>query len=173
MFVCKFIVRLADAISLKIGKVVSFFILIVMVITFVEIISRYFFNKPTTWSYELGQMIFGSYFLLVGAFAMVYREHIGMDIVINRLSPRAQAIVNSATFPLAALFCFILVWKGGQFAYRSIMSLEHSTSVWGPPIYPYKAMLPFAGFLMLFQVISNFIKDVYFAVTGKQLSEEE
>lgn len=173
MFAAKSIVKLVDTISVKVGQFVSFFMLIVIGTAFVEIVSRYFFNRPTTWSYELGQMLFGSYFLLVGAYAMRYREHIGMDIVINRLSQRGQAIVNSITFPLAALFCVILVWKGGQFAYISIKNLEHSTSVWGPPIYPYKAMLPLSGFLLLLQVTVNFIKDVYLAVTGKHLAEEE
>ena len=76
MFAFKSIVRLIDAISVKVGQFVSFFILIVIGTAFVEIVSRYFFNRPTTWSYELGQMLFGTYFswCLCHAISRAYRN---------------------------------------------------------------------------------------------------
>ena len=168
----KYFVRFTDKMSVSIGEVVSYFMLLVMGSAVIEIVSRYFFGRPTIWSYEFGQFLFGAYFLLVGAITSYYREHIGMDLLITKLSPRKQAILNSITFFFTAIFCIVLVYKGSQFAYKSIINLEHSTSVWGPPLYPLKAMLPFAGLLIFLQTTSNFIKDLYLAVTGRCWAEE-
>lgn len=166
-------VKYTDKTSVIIGKTVSYFMLIIIVVAMIEIISRYFFNRPTIWAYETGQFLFGGYFLLLGAYALRYREHIGMDILITKLSARKQAVMNAFTYIFAAMFCMVLMYKGGQFAWKSIKFFEHSTSVWGPPIWPLKTTLPVAGFLMFMQATSNFIKDIYLAVTGRALIRDE
>lgn len=171
MKLIKNFVKCIDNISLMVGKFVSYFIFVIIVITIIEIICRYFFNKPTVWSYELGQMLFGAYFLLVGAMVLQDREHIGMDILVTKLSDKKQAIFNVVTALFTILFCLVLVWKGWHFAFKSIKNLEHSTSVWGPPLYPFKATLPLAGLLVLLQAISNMIKDIYFVISGKQFHQ--
>ena len=167
------IVKGIDAVSMGIGTLTAYTMLILLVTSSIEIVCRYFFNSPTTWAYEFGQMTFGCYFLLAGAMTLKERAHVGMDIFIDRLSPRKQAMVNSITFGFTALFCLVLIWKGWEFAYPSIQKLEHSTSVWGPPIYPYKFMLPFGCFLLFAQAVSNFIKDLWLAVTGTPLIQGE
>ncbi|MBN1829504.1 MAG: TRAP transporter small permease subunit [Deltaproteobacteria bacterium] len=166
-------VNIVDKISLIIGKIVSYFMVLVMISTVIEIVSRYFFDRPTIWAYEFGQFLFGGYFLLAGAITLYYREHVGMDIIVSRLSARGQAVLSACTYIFAVLFLGVLVYKGGQFAYKSVIYLERSTSVWGPPIWPLKAALPVAGLLMLLQATSNFVKDIYFAVTGKSWEEKE
>lgn len=172
MKVLRLFVRAIDSVSVNIGRLTSYTMLILLVTSSIEIVCRYFFNNPTTWAYEFGQMTFGCYFLLAGAMTLKNREHVGMDIFIEKLAPRKRAWVNSVTFFFTALFCIILIWKGWEFAYPSIKKLEHSTSVWGPPIYPYKFMLPFGCFLLFAQAFGNFIKDIYFAVSGTPLIEE-
>jgi len=168
-----YFVKSVDRTSLIIGKIVSYFMVLVMVSSVIEIVSRYFFNSPTIWAYEFGQFLFGAYFLLAGAVTLYYREHVGMDVVVSHLSPRKQAMANAITYIFAALFCGVLVYKGGQFAYKSILHLERAASVWAPPIWPLKATLPVAGLLMLLQATSNLIKDIYFAVTGSPWEERE
>jgi len=168
----RLLVRTIDSVSVNIGRLTSYTMLILLVTSSIEIVCRYFFNNPTTWAYEFGQMTFGCYFLLAGAMTLKDRDHVGMDIFIEKLNPRNIAWVNSVTFVFTALFCIILIWKGWEFAYPSIQRLEHSTSVWGPPIYLYKFMLPFSCFLLFAQAVSNFIKDIYFAVSGNPLVEE-
>lgn len=173
MHALKILVRAIDFTSVKVGHLVSYTMLILIVSSSIEIVCRYFFNSPTTWSYELGQMIYGSYFLLAGAMTLRYREHIGMDLMLNKMTPRKQAVMNSVTFLLTTLFCVVLIWKGWDFAYTSLKTMEHSTSVWGPPVYTYKLMLPLSGVLLYAQAISNFIKDIYFAITGEHIIENE
>lgn len=169
----RLLVRSIDAVSTKIGRLAGYTMLILIVSSSIEIIYRYFFNSPTIWAYELGQMIFGSYFLLAGAMTLRERGHIGMDLFLHKLTPRGRATMNAATFILTALFCGILIWKGWEFAFASLKRWEHSTSVWGPPIYPYKLMLPLASLLLLAQAFSNFLKDVHLAMTGERLISEE
>lgn len=166
-------VKAVDGTSVVVGKIVGYFMVLVMISSTIEIVSRYFFNSPTIWAYEFGQYLFGAYFLLAGAITLYYREHVGMDVVASHLSPRKQAALNALTYVFAALFCGVLVYKGGQFAYKSVIHLERAASVWAPPIWPLKAALPVAGLLMLLQATSNLIKDLYFALTGKTWAERE
>lgn len=166
-------VKSIDSVSVGIGRLTSYTMLILLVTSSIEIVCRYFFNNPTTWAYEFGQMTFGCYFLLVGAMTLKNREHVGMDIFIEKFSPRNRAWINAVTFFFTALFCIVIIWKGWEFAWPSIKRLEHSTSVWGPPIYFYKFMLPFGCFLLFMQALSNFIKDLCFAITGTHLLQEE
>lgn len=160
-----------DSVSRYTGKVTSFSLLIVVVVALIEIVCRYILNRPTIFAYETAQFIFGAYFLLGGAYTLLYRQHIGMDVILSRLSVRNQAIVNAATSILTFLFCFVLLWKGGVFGVESVKHLEHSTSVWGPPVYPFKMMLPISGGLVLLQAIANLIKDLTL-VTTKNFTQE-
>jgi len=165
----KRIVNSADWLSDWSGKVVSFFILVVMATTLLEIVARYFFHNPTIWVYETNLFLFGGYFMLVGAYALLYRAHVGMDLFYGRLSPRGKAIIDSFTSILAILFCLALIWRGWEFAWESISMWEKSITFWGPPIWPFKTIIPVAATLMLIQVLANLVRDVVHSVTGNDI----
>ena len=77
-----------------------------------EVILRYFFNSPTSWVVEISGYIVLWVPFLVSAWVLRKGSHIRMDMLISGLGPRGQAILNTITFSIAALICFILTWYG-------------------------------------------------------------
>lgn len=164
----RFFSHWVDRISDLVGRFAGYLLLLIIAATLYEIVMRYGFNRPTIWAYELGQSLFGAHFMLAGVLTLRHREHIGMDIFTRTLSIRNQSLVNCITFAFIAFFCGILIYTGGHFALLSISRLEHSNSVWAPPVYPLKAILPLSGLLLLLQATSNFMEDLYCVITGKK-----
>lgn len=152
-----------DSISEWSGKIASWLIFPMILVLVFETVLRYGFESPTIWAHETSQMLFGAFFLLMGACVLRYREHVNLDIVYDRFSPRIRAIVDLVTAVLFFLVCGFLLWKGGEFAWTSLMRLERSTSPWRPPIYPLKLIIPIAAFLILLQGLAKFIRDLNIA----------
>ena len=153
-----------DKISEYSGKIVSFLVLLMIGIVTYEVVARYVFNSPTLWAHETAQYIFGSFTILGGAYVLLRESHVRMDIIYSRVSPRTQAILDIITAPLFFAFIGVLLWKGGQIAWSSIELLEKSNSQWRPPIYPVKAMIPLAAFLILIQGIARLIRNIQRAI---------
>ncbi|KPK90432.1 MAG: hypothetical protein AMJ94_09400 [Deltaproteobacteria bacterium SM23_61] len=142
------------------GKILLWFPWIVAGIILWEIILRTFFNLPTIWAHELSLMVFGALSILAGAYAHKYRGHVNMDLFYSRLSPRGKMIMDLITFPFFLCFCGILLWKGWNFAWRSIVIWEYSQSNWAPLIWPIKLTIPIGALLIILQGVSNLLSDI-------------
>ncbi|MBN2031672.1 MAG: TRAP transporter small permease subunit [Deltaproteobacteria bacterium] len=152
---------LVDAMNEWVGKVSSYLILILALIVGYEIVMRYLLNRPTIWVNEMSAMLFGTLMILGGAFTARYNGHVGMDIVYGQLSTRGKAVLDVISFFILFLpLLGVLVWKGGESAWRSIMILEHDSSQWGPPLYPIRIMLPLGAFLFLLQATAKLVRDL-------------
>jgi TRAP-type mannitol/chloroaromatic compound transport system permease small subunit len=135
-------------------------ILIIAFIVGYEIIMRYGFNRPTVWVNEMSAMLFGTFIILGGAYTARYNGHVPMDVVYNKFSKRGKAILDVISFFILTLpLLGVLVWKGGESAWRSVMTLEHDSSQWGPPLYPLRVMLPLGAFLFLLQASAKLVRD--------------
>lgn len=157
-----------DRLNTWVGKAVKYLVLVSIVALLYEAISRYFFNAPTMWAIEGSQFAMGAYFLLGGGYALLRGAHVRMDIFYDKWSPKKKAIVDVATFSIFAAYCVALVWNTGDHGIQSFLRGEHSTSWWGPPVYPIKLILPVGAFLLLLQGIAFFIRDLY-TVSGRVL----
>jgi TRAP-type mannitol/chloroaromatic compound transport system permease small subunit len=149
-----------DLLSEWTGKASAFLVLVLSFLIGYEVVARYLFNRPTIWAHELSAMIFGTYIILGGAYLLSIRGHVNMDLIYDRLSPRKKAFLDIITFWFFAVFCIALVWKGGDTAWYSLKTGEHARTVWSPPLYPIKMVLPIGAFLLLLQGIAKFIRDV-------------
>lgn len=131
--------------------------LLICAVVFYEVIVRYFFNSPTSWSNELAQMLFVIMSCLVGFCLTHDNTHIRVDIFYDMFSDKGKLIVDIITFPIFLLFLGSIAYCGSEFAIDSINKMEHSSSVWGPPIYPVKLFIPLAAFLMIIQYATNIL----------------
>ena len=61
----------------------------------------------------------------------------------------------------------MLLVYGGQLAWESLSTWEHSQSAWNPPVYPFKLMIPLGALLLLLQGTANLIRDILVLVTGQ------
>ena len=116
---------------------------------------------------EMSAMLFGAFMIVGGAFTARYNGHVGMDIVYGMLSVRWRAILDVFSFFILFVpLLGILVWKGGEAAWHSVLTLEHDSSQWGPPLYPLRMILPLGAFLFLLQASAKLVRDLIILFTG-------
>jgi TRAP-type mannitol/chloroaromatic compound transport system permease small subunit len=165
----KKVVKIIDSTNYWVAKTVGWLILVITVFLAIEVILRYVFNNPTDWIEESMQYVFGGYCILAGGYTLLEKTHVNVDILQKRLSPRSRAVLDLITALIFFIFVGVLLWKGGETAWWSISHKQRSGSVWHGPMYYTMAMLPLGAFLLLIQGIAKFIRDFYFAKTGREL----
>jgi len=160
--------RGVDAFSQWTGRWVSYLILVLALIVGVEVVARYVFNRPTIWAHELSAMLFGTFIILGGAYTGARGLQVNMDVIYGAQRPRVRALLDVITFFIALGFVGVLVWKGWQSAWKSVRVLEHASTQWGPPIYPFKLMLPVGALMLLAQLTAKFIRDLAILILGEE-----
>lgn len=147
-----------------IGKGVALFLLIplIVIVTF-DTVVRYAFNKPTLWGQELSTFLFGAYILLGGAYTLAKGGHVRVDLLYVKMRGLAKKFASIIGIGFVTTLGLILLWKGGEIAWRSIAMLERSGSVWNPPVYPVRCIIPISGMLLLLQAyieLRKVIRDI-------------
>ncbi|RLJ01629.1 MAG: hypothetical protein DRP11_04090 [Candidatus Aenigmatarchaeota archaeon] len=164
----KRVLAVIDAVSGWSGKIVSWLIYPGIVVVVYEIVARHVFNAPTIWAHGTSQRIFAAYYLLAGAYVLLLKVHINMDLVYKRFGIRTKAIVDLITSVFFFAFCGVLLWYGADFAWTSLIRLERCHTPFHAPLYPVKLMVPLGAFLLLAQGLAKFIRDLITAITGRQ-----
>jgi TRAP-type mannitol/chloroaromatic compound transport system permease small subunit len=161
-------IKSLDALSRWTGRVVAWLILPLVGAMVYEITVRYLL-RPTLWAYDTSYMLYGSLFMLGAAYTLSKGGHIRCDFIYQLWPPRVQGIVD-ALFYLLFFFPGIAIFLvfGVDFAWTSWASGERIVaSSWMPIIYPLKIVLPVTAALLLLQGISEFLKSLYAAVSGR------
>jgi TRAP-type mannitol/chloroaromatic compound transport system permease small subunit len=159
-----------DAISNWFGKIFSYLVLPLTALIVFEVITRRFFNAPTVWTFELSNFLFGSHFMLVAAYGLLYKSHVSIDLVSMKFSlPTQEKIQIFCYFTMFFPFVLIMLYHGTIFAIDAWAMGETSWSVWGPPLYPIKTVIPITALLLLLQGISEVIKKIAYLKTGEVL----
>jgi TRAP-type mannitol/chloroaromatic compound transport system permease small subunit len=157
-----------DKINRWLGKAVSFFVLLVMGITLLEVFLRYGFNRPTMWVHETSQQIFAIAFLLGSAYTLQEGGHVRVDIFYRRLSTKGRAIIEIVSSLFYFTFIGVLLWKGGEMAYESVTMLERTQTPWEPYVFHVILALPIAALLLLLQGIADFIRNLKIVANGEK-----
>ena len=160
--------KFIDRMNELIGKAISYLILILVGVIVYEIVARYFFNSPTIWAHEISQMVYGAYVILLGGYLQQRKGHVNVDILYLRFKPRTRAIIDLFTWLLFFAFCGVILVKGGEMAWDSFLYREADSTVFAPPIYPLKMLIPLGGLLLLLQGLVKYIGDLKLAITGKE-----
>ncbi len=147
---------------------------IIIPLTFVvvyEVVMRHFFNAPTGWGYDTLWMLYSAQFMMGGAYTLLKKGHVRIDIVYNTLSPRAKLIFDTIVY--AVVFSFIMIlftWAGVKFASDAWATKEKlSTTNWFFPSGPIKTVIPVAFFLLSLQSLAELIRTISTLVKGKEL----
>ena len=142
--------RYVDAISEWAGRIFGWMFEVLMLSVVADVFTRYVLNKP--WYYmDFNIQFMGALALMGGAYTLLHRGHVGVDICVTRLSQKGKAILNVILFPLTVISVGALLWKTGEGAMDSLRIMEHYTSAFAPPIYPYKTMMAVGVALLLLQ----------------------
>ena len=134
-----------------------------------EVTMRYVFNSPTIWGQELSLFLFGTTGMIGGAYVLLHKAHVNLDLLYSRVTRRKQAILDLITAPVFFFVTILIIWYGMDFALNSWKILEISSSPWHPPYYPVKTIIPIAALLLLLQGVVKFIRDLFFVIRGREL----
>jgi TRAP-type mannitol/chloroaromatic compound transport system permease small subunit len=157
-----------DGISTWVGKAAAWLIILLMSAVCIEVFKRYMMNMPTAWIFDLTNMLYGSLFMLCGAYTLAQNAHVRGDFLYSSMKPRTQASLDLALY----LLFFVpgiaaLIYAGADYAADSWRINEHSNvTADGPPIYHFKAVIPLAGALLLLQGAAEIARAVICLRTG-------
>lgn len=161
MTVQKFL-HAVDGISTWFGKATAWLMIVLMTVVCVEVFKRYILNMPTSWIFDLNNMLYGSLFMLCGAYTLAQNAHVRGDFLYSSMRPRTQALLD-----LILYFVFFipgilaLCYAGYYFAKESWLINEHSNvTADGPPIYHFKSIIPIAGALIMLQGVAEIVRCV-------------
>lgn len=158
-----------DAVSAGIGKLFGWCILILTLAVCWEVFSRYVLGQPTAWAFDASYMLYGTLFMMAGAYTLSRNGHVRGDFLYRQWSPRRQAAMDLALYLIAFFPGIIaLIYAGYDFAKLSWLLREHSAnSPNGPPLYHFKTLIPVAGALMALQGLAETARCVICLRTGQ------
>ncbi len=158
-----------DAISTWAGKAAAWLVLGLTGVVCVEVFKRYVLNAPTAWIFDLNNMFYGTLFMLAGAYALAQNAHVRGDFLYSSMKPRTQAALDLVLY--IAFFLpgiAALLYAGYRFAGLSWRIGERSSIMAeGPPIYPFKTIIPIAGALIMAQGLAEIVRCVICLRTGE------
>src|SRR6185503_1400900 len=126
-----------DGISTWVGKAAAWLIIGLMLLVCVEVFKRYLLNAPTAWIFDADNMLYGSLFMLAGAYTLAQNAHVRGDFLYSSMRPRMQAgldLVLYIVFFIPGIAA--LIYSGWVFFGESWAINEHSNvTADGPPLW--------------------------------------
>jgi len=157
-----------DELSTWIGKTFGWCILILTFTTSYEVFSRYMFGAPTDWAFDASYILYGTLFMMAGAYTLSRNGHVRGDFLYRAWQPRTQAKLDLVLY---ILFFFpgilALIYSGIGFAKLAwLMNERSAASPNGPIVWPFKWVIPITGVLMLLQGLVETTRCVICIRTG-------
>jgi TRAP-type mannitol/chloroaromatic compound transport system permease small subunit len=154
--------RRIDLVAIQTGRVVAWLIVPMVLSLVYEVASRYLFNAPTVWAYDMTFMLYGTFFMVGAAFTLQRKGHIRTDSYYGEWSPRRQAWTDLVGYlvlfmPVAAVFYFVKAYTSNE---------TFVSSPWSPVTWPFKLMMPLAGVLLMIQGVSECLKCLHAIRSG-------
>jgi TRAP-type mannitol/chloroaromatic compound transport system permease small subunit len=149
-----------DKVSTWVGQAFSACIVLLTLQVTWEVFSRYALDTPHAWAFDVMIMFYGTLFMMAGAYTLSKNSHVRGDVLYGFFTPRTQATIDLTLYIVAFLPGVIaLTYAGYYYAADSWRINEHSTITYeGPPIYPFKTVIPLAGAFLLAQGIVEIIR---------------
>lgn len=164
-----------DKVSTWIGHAFSWLIIGLTLLIGYEVFSRYVLNDPHAWAFDAQMMLYGTLFMMAGAYTLAKNGHVRGDILYGFLKPRTQATLDLILYVVFFIpGIAALIYAGYFFAGDSWRILEHSSiTADGPPIYPLKTVIPVAGAILLLQGAVEIFRCIVCIQQGEWPSREE
>ena len=163
-----------DRISTFIGQSFSWLIVALTFMISWEVFSRYALDNPHPWAFDVMSMMYGTLFMMAGAYTLSKNGHVRGDVLYGFFPPRLQAGLDLALYILFFIPGVVaLAWAGYNYAAESWAINEHSNvTADGPPVYPFKTIIPIAGAFLLAQGLVEIVRCIVCLQHGKWPSRE-
>ena len=164
-----------DRLSTAVGQLFAWAIVALTALIGYEVFSRYVLNDPHPWAFDVQIMMYGTLFMMAGAYTLAKNGHVRGDILYGFFPPRVQAGVDLVLYLLFFVpGAIAMIWAGYDYAYDSWSIREHSSiTAFGPPLYPFKTVIPIAGVLLLLQGLVEIARCVMCLRQGAWPSREQ
>ena len=164
-----------DRLSTWVGQAFSFLIVLLTLHVSWEVFSRYALDNPRAWAFDGMIMLYGTLFMMAGAYTLAKNSHVRGDVLYGFFRPRTQATWDLLLYIVFFLPGVIaLTYAGYFYAADSWRIDEHSNiTADGPPVYPFKTVIPLAGGILLAQGIVEIIRCIICLKTGEWPSREQ
>src|SRR3954463_9403362 len=163
------VLHTVDGISTWVGKTFAWLMILLMTMVCVEVFKRYILNAPTAWIFDAENMLYGTCFMMCGAYTLAQNAHVRGDFLYSSMRPRTQAgldLVLYIVFFIPGIAA--LIYAGFYFAADSWRISEHSNvTANGPPVYHFKTVIPIAGALVMLQGVAEIIRCIVCLKTGE------
>lgn len=158
-----------DSISVWVGKGFAWAVLLLTLTTSYDVFMRYVFRDPTAWGYDAAYILYGTLFIMAGAYTLSRNGHVRGDVLYRFMPVRWQAGIDLSLYFLFFFPAVIaLMYAGFDFAKLSwIMKERSAASPDGPPLYHFKTLIPIAGFFLFLQGIAETIRCIIGVRTGQ------
>ena len=158
----KWICRLIDKINMRMGRFVSWFTLLLVCVTFADVVMRYFFNKSFVFTQELEWHVFAFIFLMGAGYTLKVDGHVRVEVFYGKMGLKGKAWVDL----VGVLFflipsCALFIKTAIPFVMKSFEVMEGSPDPGGIPYrFILKACIPIGYSLILLQGVSLGIKSL-------------
>jgi TRAP-type mannitol/chloroaromatic compound transport system permease small subunit len=162
------ILHAADRLSTWTGKTFAWLIVALMLVVCAEVFKRYVLNAPTAWIYDVNNMMYGTLFMMCGAYTLSQDGHVRGDFLYGSMKPRTQAALDLVLY-IAFFLPGIgaLTWAGWSYFQDSLAMREQTFNATPLPVYPFKVVIPLAGAIVMLQGVAEILRCVACLRTGE------
>jgi TRAP-type mannitol/chloroaromatic compound transport system permease small subunit len=165
---------LVDRLSTWLGQFCAWVIVALTLMISWEVFSRYALNSPHDWALDAQIMMYGTLFMMAGAYTLSKNGHVRGDVLYGFFRPRTQASLDLILYFLFFLPGIVaLTWAGWIFANESLAIREKTFSATPLPLYAFKFVIPVAGGMLLLQGIVEIVRCIQCIRDGAWPSREQ
>jgi TRAP-type mannitol/chloroaromatic compound transport system permease small subunit len=163
-----------DRLSTFVGQAFAWTIVLLTFGISWEVFSRYALNEPHDWALNGQIMLYGTLFMMAGAYTLAKNNHVRGDVLYGFFRPRTQAAIDLVLYILFFLPGIVaLTWAGWTYANEALAIREKTFSATPLPLYPFKFVIPFAGGMLLLQGVVEIVRCIQCLQTGEWPSREQ
>jgi TRAP-type mannitol/chloroaromatic compound transport system permease small subunit len=153
--------------STWIGKSFAWLIVALTLLVCVEVVKRYILDMPTAWVFDVSNMMYGTLFMMCGAYALAHDGHVRGDFLYGSMKPRKQAAIDLVLYIVFFLPGILaLTWAGWNYANDALAIRETTFNATPLPVWPFKFIIPIAGACVLVQGLSEILRCILCLKTG-------
>ena len=163
-----------DRLSTWLGQAFAWLIVLLTLQITAEVFARYVLNSPHDWALNVQIMMYGTIFMMGGAYTLSKNGHVRGDVLYGFFRPRTQATLDLVLYGLFFLPGIVaLTWAGWTYANEALAIREKTFSATPLPLYPFKFVIPVAGGMLLLQGLVEMVRCVQCIRTGEWPSREQ
>jgi TRAP-type mannitol/chloroaromatic compound transport system permease small subunit len=163
-----------DRLSTWIGQAFAWVIVLLTLMICGEVFARYVLNDPHDWALNMQIMMYGTLFMMAGAYTLAKSGHVRGDVLYGFFRPRTQATVDLVLYIVFFLPGIVaLTWAGWTYANEALAIREKTFSATPLPLYPFKFIIPAAGAILLLQGLVEIVRCVLCLRQGAWPSREQ